>query len=137
MKTVYSQSKDYFSTLEKDETDMMKHSQNFITRQRLNREVQFTEDFKKRFMTKDYGNYEKYEKNKIELNQENGLADKGMDTYYKNIRNMNKQLHTNVGEEFKVQEKKMFEDILSNERYSQDTVAERYTKIVETSENLQ
>ena len=60
-----------------------------------------------------------------------------MDTYYKNIRNMNKQLHTNVGEEFKVQEKKMFEDILSNERYSQDTVAERYTKIVETSENLQ
>ena len=68
MKTVYSQSKDYFSTLEKDETDMMKHSQNFITRQRLNREVQFTEDFKKRFMTKDYGNYEKYEKNKIELN---------------------------------------------------------------------
>ena len=31
----------------------------------MNREIDFTDDFRKRFMTREYGNYEKYDKNSI------------------------------------------------------------------------
>lgn len=40
---------------------MMAQTKNYTARLRLNREVDFTEDFRKRFMTREYGNYEKYE----------------------------------------------------------------------------
>ena len=43
----------------------MQQSKHYADRIRLNRQIEFTEDFKKRFMTKDYGNYEKYEKNSV------------------------------------------------------------------------
>ncbi len=43
----------------------MAHTKNYSTRLRLNKEVNFNEDFRKRFLTKDYGNYEKYDKNSV------------------------------------------------------------------------
>lgn len=46
---------------------------------KLNREINFTDDFRKRFMTKEYGNYEKYEKNSIEENMSKGEDDYGID----------------------------------------------------------
>ena len=116
---------------------MMTQTKNFVMRQRLNREMQFTDDFRKRFMTKDYGNYDKYEKNKVEVEYDKGLEDKGVDTFNKNLRNMTKQLHTKEGKDFKEKEAKFFEDILSNEKYANDTVPERYANTIEQSNNLQ
>ncbi len=40
-------------------------TKNLTTRLRLNREVSFGEDFRKKYLFKEYGNYEKYEKNEI------------------------------------------------------------------------
>lgn len=58
----------------------MNNTKNYKTRLRLNRQIEFTEDFRKRFMTRDYGNYEKYEKNSIEQVKERGENDEGLDT---------------------------------------------------------
>lgn len=46
---------------------MMNNTKNYTMRARLNREIQHTEDFRKRFMTKEYGNYEKFERNRIKV----------------------------------------------------------------------
>lgn len=46
-------------------------------RTRLEREIKFDDDFRKRFMTKEYGNYEKYENNNIEEEIETGKDDNG------------------------------------------------------------
>lgn len=46
---------------------MMNNTKNYTMRVRLNREIQHTEDFRKRFMTQEYGNYEKYERNRINV----------------------------------------------------------------------
>ena len=54
---------DYFSNTTKSEKDMMNTTKNYSMRLRLNREVGFGDDFRKKFMTREYGNYEKYEKN--------------------------------------------------------------------------
>lgn len=65
----------------------MNQTKNFATRTRLNREIDFTDDFRKRFMTKDYGNYEKYEKNAISHDLDRGITDNGRDTFWKNYAN--------------------------------------------------
>lgn len=57
----------------KSEEDLMKQSKNFMTRARLDRDIEFTEDFRKRFMTNEYGNYEKYEKNQVDTKYDRGL----------------------------------------------------------------
>lgn len=48
------------------EKDMMNNTKNYTMRYRLNREIDYSEDFRKKYLTKDYGNYDKYEKNKVE-----------------------------------------------------------------------
>jgi len=49
----------------KEEQDMMSNTKNYTMRQRLNREIDYSDDFRKKFMTNDYGNYKKYEANNI------------------------------------------------------------------------
>jgi len=46
---------------------------------RLKREMSFSEDFRKRFMTREYGNYEKYDKNSVKEEVEDGADDPGLD----------------------------------------------------------
>ena len=46
---------------------MMRNTKNYTMRHRLNREIDHSEDFTKRFLTNEYGNYDKYTENKIEL----------------------------------------------------------------------
>ncbi len=43
----------------------MNNTKNYTTRHRLNRDVQYTDDFRKKYMVKEYGNYEKYERNTV------------------------------------------------------------------------
>jgi hypothetical protein len=61
---------------------------------RLNRQIDFGEDFRKKFMTRDYGNYDKYEKNSIEEEVDRGETDVGIDNFYKNFREMKNRLNT-------------------------------------------
>mmetsp|Transcript_6785 Transcript_6785/g.11408 ORF Transcript_6785/g.11408 Transcript_6785/m.11408 type:complete len:161 (+) Transcript_6785:228-710(+) len=53
-----------FKMEDMSEQQMMNFTKNYIARNKLNREIDLNEDFRKRFLTKDYGNFEKYEKGK-------------------------------------------------------------------------
>lgn len=55
----------FFTDIQKDEIDMMRNTKNYTMRTRLNREINYSEDFKKKYLTQEYGNYDKYDKNKI------------------------------------------------------------------------
>lgn len=61
---------------------MMANTKNFVTRNRMDREIDFTEDFRKKYMTKDYGHYEKYEKNKVETVYAEGEDERSEDKFY-------------------------------------------------------
>lgn len=122
MKDLNSQSAEYFNVISKNEKDMMNQSKNYMDRLRLNREVQFTEDFRKKFMTKDYGNYEKYEKNSVEQELEKGDKDSGRDTFWKNHTNMVRRLNTIEGEHQRQDDKETMEDLLTNDSYADRTI---------------
>jgi len=64
----------------------------------MNRDFEFTEDFRKKFITREYGNYEKYEKNAVVEEIEKGEDDTGIDKFHKNIVNMNRRLNTVEGD---------------------------------------
>ena len=64
----------------------------------MNRDFEFTEDFRKKFITREYGNYEKYEKNAVVEEIEKGEDDTGIDKLHKNIVNMNRRLNTVEGD---------------------------------------
>jgi len=51
---------------------MMNNTKNFTMRHRLNREIDYTDDFRKKYLTKEYGNYEKYDLNKVETKYDEG-----------------------------------------------------------------
>ena len=51
---------------------------------RLNKEIDFTDDFRKRFMTRENGNYKKYEKNSVTEEFDKGEYDGGLDQFQKN-----------------------------------------------------
>jgi hypothetical protein len=55
----------YFNNVSQNEKDMMNNTKNFVMRHRLNKEISFNDDFRKKYMTNEYGNYEKYEKNSV------------------------------------------------------------------------
>ena len=63
LKNFSKEAKDFFNTVSKNEKDLMNTTKNIKQRLRLGREIDFSEDFRKRFMTKEYGNYDKYLKN--------------------------------------------------------------------------
>lgn len=87
-----SEATDYFSVVSKNEKDLMNTTKNLVQRMRLNREVSFTEDFRKRFMTKEYGNYEKYDKNTVEEHVDKGEDDSGLDSFEKNFVALQKRM---------------------------------------------
>lgn len=78
----------------KDEKDMMNNTKNFTMRYRLNREIDFTDDFRKKYMTKEYGNYDKYTKNTVETVHDQGKDEASYDKIYENFMNVVKRLPT-------------------------------------------
>ena len=62
----------FFNASTMTEKEMMNNTKNFTMRYRLNREIDFTEDFRKKYLTKEYGNYEKYDKNSITTEYDDG-----------------------------------------------------------------
>ena len=117
MRDLTDNAAEYFDVVGKNERDMMSQTKNYTTRLRLNKEVDFTEDFRKRFMTRDYGNYEKYESgsNSVEQKTEKGENDYGYDTLMKNDANMNKRMNTEEGEEIRDKERSAVEELIQNE----------------------
>lgn len=73
-------------------------------------------------MTKDYGNYEKYEKNSVNEEVEKGERDYGHDTFWKNHSQMTRRLNTVEGEQLRNDDKQNFEDLLTNESYADRTI---------------
>lgn len=95
----------------------MQSSKSYITRLRLHKEVNFTDDFRKKHMTRDYGNYSKYEKNSIAEEVEKGQNDDGMDRFMKNSVEMMKRVNSMDSQHFREKENKTFENLLSDESY--------------------
>ena len=61
---------------------MMIHTKNFVTRQRNDREIDLNDDFRKKYMTKEYGDYEKYKKNKVYTEYDRGETESTDDKFY-------------------------------------------------------
>jgi hypothetical protein len=55
----------------------MQTSKNIMTRLRLGKHIDFSDDFRKRFLNNEYGNYEKYEKNEVKTETDRGEEDTG------------------------------------------------------------
>lgn len=114
MEDLKEQSAQYFMSVTSDEKDMMNHTKNYTMRHRLNRELQFTDDFRKKYMVKDYGNYEKYERNTVHtIVDESSTA--GYDRMYENYMQLIKRLPTREAKELEDTKKKDIEEHLHRE----------------------
>lgn len=112
------QAADYFNNVTKNERDMMNNTKNFVMRHRLNRDIDFTDDFRKRFMTKEYGNYDKYEKNSISLTEEDGKDEINEDKMYENYMNLLKRLPTKEADEMKQKKREDIKDMVMDKNYA-------------------
>ena len=99
---------------------MMNNTKNYTTRLRLSRQVDFSEDFRKRFMTREYGNYQKYEegRNTVEHITEKGENDMGFDKLYKNDSKATKRQLSVEGEAAREVEEEQIRNILENQSYA-------------------
>jgi hypothetical protein len=77
-------------------------------------------------MTREYGNYEKYEKTKISEEVDKGINDPGNDEFYKNTQDMLRRLPTEDGDDIRQKDKESFEDTLTNENYQNQLIAEKF-----------
>lgn len=77
----------------------MNNTKNYVMRHRLNREISFNDDFRKKYMTNEYGNYEKYEKNKVSTVYDKGENENNHDKFFENYMNLVKRLPTKEAEE--------------------------------------
>ena len=109
------QSRNYFSMISKDEKDLMNNTKNFTMRHRLNREIDFTDDFRKKYMTKEYGNYDKYLKNSIETVYDEGKEEGTHDKMYANYINLIKRLPTKEADQMKEEKKESITELLKDD----------------------
>ena len=120
MRDLADEASNYFDVVGKSDRDLMNNTKNYTNRLRLNREIQFTEDFRKRFMTREYGNYEKYEegRNSVTLDTDKGQNDDSEDKFMKNHREMMLRLKTDEGQEVRDDEAEDFKDLFTNNEYA-------------------
>lgn len=122
---------EYFDVVGKSDRDLMNNTKNYATRLRLKREISFESDFRKKYMTREYGNYDKYEsdKNSVSQQTERGEDDLGYDKFMKNHREMNIRLKTTEGEEERQNERENVENLLNNENYADQTMKDRMNNL--------
>lgn len=126
----------YFDVVSKNEKDMMNTTKNMVQRTRLQRQVDYTEDFRKRIMTQEYGNYEKYEKNAVVQEVDRGEDDFGYDKFMINYHDMMKRMQTNEGDDKRKHEFDTLEDVVSNENYEDQTIERRLAQMIEAPANV-
>lgn len=62
MADLHTKASEHMNAVSKNEKDFMAATRNLVTRTRMQRDVDWgSEDFRKKILTQDYGNYEKYE----------------------------------------------------------------------------
>ncbi len=113
------------SKISKNEQELMINTKKFAERLRLGREIDFNEDFRKKYLTREYGNYEKYEKNAIKEEVDPGHDDLGYDTFLRNYHDMMRVTKSYEGEERKEKDQENFEDLLKNPKYADQTIPQR------------
>lgn len=91
MANLHVKAGEHFNVVTKNEKDLMATTKNLITRTRMQREIDWgSEDFRRKTLTQDYGNYEKYEKNAVNigLSDEDRIKDLGGDNFLQNYNSM-------------------------------------------------
>jgi hypothetical protein len=123
-----TQAAHYFNNVSKNERDMMNNTKNYVMRHRLNREINFTDDFRKKYMTNEYGNYEKYLKNKVETVYDEGVGQNQTDMLYDNFMNLVKMLPTKEAEEMKARDRQDIGDMLTDQDIGHKEFPEAFFK---------
>lgn len=100
------------------ERDIMNFTKNYTMRARLNRELDHTEDFKNKYLTKEYGNYEKYEKNKITTEYDEGPLNVDKDRFYENYMKFIKRLPTKEAQELHNEKREDIKTLLTDQEHS-------------------
>lgn len=96
---IHRNAAEFFNHVSKNEQDMMNATKNYTMRTRLNKELDFTDDFRKKYMTKDYGNYEKYTKNSVTTEYDKGIDEANYDKMYENYMNLVRNMPTKEAKE--------------------------------------
>lgn len=93
-----------FDKIGDDEREVMKFSKAYKMRLRLRRDVDYSEDFRKKYLTREYGNYSKYELNKVEHEINPGQDETPLEKFVENYHNMMRQMSTHDAENLKKEE---------------------------------
>jgi hypothetical protein len=95
-------------------------------RQRLNRDVQFNDDFRRKHLVNEYGNYEKYENNTVKLDYDEGKESTSVDKSYENYINLIKRLPTKEADNMKQDERNTIDDMLTSQEIGHTEFSEKY-----------
>ena len=110
---------------------MMTNTKNYTMRHRLNREIDHSEDFRKRFMTQEYGNYAKYDTNRIKVEYKENEEKEDVDKFYQNYLDMIKKMPTLDSVEMKKRERKNIHDMITDQKSAHEEFAEKYLRFKE------
>lgn len=88
-------------------------------------------------MTREYGNYEKYEedRNSVKTVTEKGQNDYGSDKLLKKDNEMNMRLNTLEGEDAREREHSAIEEVLTNEQFADQTIRDRLSEMKQVFDN--
>lgn len=125
-KDISIQAAKFFNHVTSNEQDMMNNTKNFTMRHRLNREIDFTDDFRKKYITKDYGNYEKYEKNSVHTEYDAGVQENTHDKIYENYMNLIRNMPTKEAEGMDERRRTDIRDQLTKQTETHKTFSERF-----------
>ena len=132
MRDMHDKAAQYFNVVNKNEKDVMNQTKNYKTRIRLQRQVEFTEDFRKRFMTREYGNYEKYEdgKNQVTESVEGGEHDMGYDHFIKKKMQLDHRVKNTIDSEQTLKkEKSTIENLLQSDRIADNSIETKFDNL--------
>ena len=88
-------------------------------RKRLNRDIAFNDDFRKKYIVNEYGNYDKYTKNSVTIKREEGEdTATTFDKAYGNYIDFVKRLPTKESEEMRENDRDDVKDLLTNQEYA-------------------
>jgi len=123
---VSRQAAKYFNIVTSNEKDMMNNTKNYTMRHRLNRELDFTDDFRTKYMTKEYGNYDKYSKNSVKNEFDNGETEIDSDKFYENYMQLLKRLPTKEADRMKDKKRDDIKNLLTNQEYGHQEFGNKY-----------
>ena len=125
--------RDYFDNLDDTKDEMLRKfeatkpevfTKNYTMRLRLRRDLQadYPAD------GEEYGDYDKFEKNKVETLNERGEDDSGIDNFQKNYNEMLRQMRTKEGEKLRAKDGKNLAATLTDVRTHTDDLAKKFNR---------